>query len=91
MAKQSLLPLVVHGSNPVIGKFLYRTFAYSQLYLKTNIQKRRPGMAHLKKVNLSVHVSPKYPQKLVMFWTTFVSKLVNKNFQKSPIWSQWQW
>ena len=38
----------VRGSNPVIGKNLYRTFTFS-CFEKTKIKKKRPEMAHLKK------------------------------------------
>ena len=49
------------GSNPVIGKNLYWTFVYCQLFIeKTKIKKKMPGMAHfLKRVipqRVDIHV-----------------------------------
>ena len=43
----------VHSSNPVIGKLLYWIFdclPTVKCIEKTKIKKKRPGMAHLKKV-----------------------------------------
>ena len=51
---ERLLPIPeVRGSNPVIGKNLYRTFTVNCIE-KTKIKKKRPGMAHFfkKKLNL---------------------------------------
>ena len=40
----------VRGSNPVIGKNLYWTFVYCQLYWKDeNKEEKMPGMAHFLK------------------------------------------
>ena len=47
----------VRGLNPVIGNnlCLYWTFVYCQLCIeKTKIRKKRPGMAHFKKLNLQL-------------------------------------
>ena len=49
------------GSNPVIGKNLYWTFVYCQLFIeKTKIKKKMPGMAHfLKRVipqRVDIHI-----------------------------------
>ena len=49
---EQLLPKPeVRGSNPVIGKFLCRTFVYYQLYdiEKMKIKKKRPGMVYFEK------------------------------------------
>ena len=46
---ECLLPIPeVCGSNPVIGKNLYRTINVNFIE-KTKVKKNRPGMAHLKK------------------------------------------
>ena len=46
---ERLLPIPeVRGSNPVIDKKLYRTVIVNCIE-KTKINKKRPGMAHLKK------------------------------------------
>ena len=39
-----VLTLEVCGSNPVIGKLLYRTFVFCHCKEKTEIKKKRPGM-----------------------------------------------
>ena len=47
LVERSLPTPEVRGLNPVIGKLLYGTFVYWQLYWKDeNKQKKRPGMAH---------------------------------------------
>ena len=51
LVEQSLLIPEVRGSNPVIGKNLYRTFTVNCIE-KTKIKKKRPGMTHLKKKKL---------------------------------------
>ena len=48
LVEQSLLIPEVRGSNPVIGKNLYRTFTVNCIE-KTKIKKKRPGMTHFKK------------------------------------------
>ena len=61
LVEWSLPILVVHGSNPVIGKilFIYWTFVYCQLCIeKTKIKKKRPGMAHFFKKNVWTHFFP---------------------------------
>ena len=44
LVERSLPTPEVHGSNPVIGKFLCATFVYYQLYFieKTKINNKRP-------------------------------------------------
>ena len=39
----------VHGSNLVIGKLLYRTFVYCQLYRKNEKKKKEAGNGPFKK------------------------------------------
>ena len=51
LVKQSALIPEVRSSNPVIGNNLYCTFTVNCIE-KTKIKKKRPGMAHLKKVGL---------------------------------------
>ena len=47
LAERSLPIAEVRGSNSDIGKFLYRTFIYCQLYyIEKDEKKKRPGMAH---------------------------------------------
>ena len=48
LVERSLPLLKVRGSNPVIGKLLYRIFVYCQQYRKDKIKKERPRMAHFK-------------------------------------------
>ena len=48
LVERSLPIPEVRGSNPVIGKNLYRTFTVNCIE-KTKIKKKRPGMAHFKK------------------------------------------
>ena len=53
LVERSLPIPEVRGSNPIIDKklYLYWTFVYCQLCIeKTKIKKKRPGMAHLKKL-----------------------------------------
>ena len=51
---ERLLPIPeVRGSNPVIGKNLYRTFTVNCIE-KTKINKKRPGMAHFKKKKFNI-------------------------------------
>ena len=45
LVERSLPIPEVRGSNPVIGKNLYRTFTVNCIE-KTKIKKKRPGMAH---------------------------------------------
>ena len=53
LVEQSLPIPEVRSSNPVIGKnYLYRPFVSYQLCIeKTEIKKKRPGMAHFKNNN----------------------------------------
>ena len=53
LVERSILTLEARGLNPVIGKNLYRTFTVNYT-IKTKIKKKRPGMAHLKKITLSL-------------------------------------
>ena len=46
LVERLLLILEVRSSNPVIGKNLYWTFVYYQLYWKDEKNKKRPGMVH---------------------------------------------
>ena len=48
LVERSLPIPEVRGSNPVIGKNLYRTFTVNCIE-KTKIKKKRPGMAHFLK------------------------------------------
>ena len=45
LVEQSLLTPEVRGSNPVIGKILYRTYLYSIHSIEKTKIKKRPGMA----------------------------------------------
>ena len=45
-AERTVLTPKVGGSNPVIGKHLFRTFVTIDWNEKTKIKKKRPGMAH---------------------------------------------
>ena len=51
LVEQLLLTPEVRGLNPVIGKKKYLTFTVNCIE-KTKIKKIRPGLAHLKKLNI---------------------------------------
>ena len=49
LVERSLPIPEVCGSNPVMGKNLYRTFTVNCIE-KTKIKEKRPGIVHLKKI-----------------------------------------
>ena len=55
LVERSLPTAEVRGSNPVIGKLLYRTFIYCQLYWKDeNKEKEAENGPFLKKLRFSL-------------------------------------
>ena len=60
-----LIPiLVVSSSNPVIGKNLYWTLTVNCIE-KTNIKKKRPAMAHFKKITWAAFVVQQLAERLI--------------------------
>ena len=50
LAERSLPTAEVCGLNPVIGKFLYRTFIYCQMYWKDENKEKEAGQGPFKKI-----------------------------------------
>ena len=87
---EQLLPMSeICGSNPVIGKLLYRTFVSVNCIEKTKIKKKRPEMAHfLKKAQFLavIYCAISYGQNWFCTMVTPMSLLYNWNLQRNRRW-----
>ena len=67
LVERSLPIPEVHGSNPVIGINLYRTFTVNCIE-KTKIKKKRPGIAHFLTRNEKGSWTPKNAHPAIISW-----------------------